>query len=182
MVRLMTLDVHSSASSGSARRRLWACAKSQTAASTWIRPTSPESRHGNPNPKRPSQPRSPQQKGIFLNHSCVPLPAQVVVTGGNTGLGKQTCIRLASMGADVVLASRSAKRGEVAAQEVRDATGSDKVKSAVLDLASLKSIEEFAAAFSEVRSQCPFHRLSFERHAPSAAGKLPAASLIPLRA
>jgi len=35
------------------------------------------------------------------------VPMQVVVTGGNTGLGKQTCIRLAAMGADVILASRT---------------------------------------------------------------------------
>ena len=73
----------------------------------------------------------------------------IVVTGGNTGLGKETCIRLAKLGADVIVGSRSAKRGKEAADEIRALTNSEKVSSMVLDLASLKSIESFAAAFQK---------------------------------
>ncbi|EKX45651.1 hypothetical protein GUITHDRAFT_152655 [Guillardia theta CCMP2712] len=73
-----------------------------------------------------------------------------VVTGANTGLGKETCIRLAKLGAEVVLASRSKERGEKAEKEIRALTGSDKLSTMELDLASLKSIELFA---SELRSR-----------------------------
>jgi NAD(P)-dependent dehydrogenase (short-subunit alcohol dehydrogenase family) len=71
----------------------------------------------------------------------------VVVTGGNTGLGRETCLRLAKLGANVVVGSRSAARGTEAANFVAQAAGTDKVSSIVLDLADLKSVEAFAAAF-----------------------------------
>jgi len=73
----------------------------------------------------------------------------IVVTGGNTGLGKETCIRLAKLGAEVIVGSRSPKRGADAAEEIRALSNSEKVSSMVLDLASLKSIESFAAAFKK---------------------------------
>ena len=69
------------------------------------------------------------------------------IQGGNTGLGKETCIRLAKLGATVVLASRSQGRGDKAAEDVRVLSNSDQVSSMVLDLASLKSVESFAQAF-----------------------------------
>lgn len=71
----------------------------------------------------------------------------VIVTGGNTGLGKETCVRLAELGATVVIGSRSQARGDKAAEEVRTLAKSDKVSSMVLDLGSLKSINAFAAEF-----------------------------------
>merc|ERR1719261_2162259 len=45
----------------------------------------------------------------------------VVVTGGNTGLGRETCLRLAKLGANVVVGSRSAARGTEAADFVAQA-------------------------------------------------------------
>jgi retinol dehydrogenase-12 len=71
----------------------------------------------------------------------------IVVTGGNTGLGKETCIRLAKLGADVIIGSRSQKRGADAAEEVRALLNTEKVTSMVLDLSSMKSIQSFAKDF-----------------------------------
>lgn len=45
-----------------------------------------------------------------------------IVTGGGTGIGKATAMLLAGLGADVVVASRSAEPLEATAQEVADAT------------------------------------------------------------
>ncbi|CAM9539668.1 unnamed protein product, partial [Phaeothamnion confervicola] len=45
----------------------------------------------------------------------------IVVTGGNTGLGKETALRLAQLGADVVLACRDAVKGARAAADIREA-------------------------------------------------------------
>ena len=49
-----------------------------------------------------------------------------------------------------MLASRIMERGEKAEKEIRALTGSDKLSTMELDLASLKSIEQFA---SELRSR-----------------------------
>jgi len=56
-------------------------------------------------------------------------------TGGNTGLGKETCIRLAKLGASVIIGSRSQERGEKAAADVRSAANSDKVTKALFFVA-----------------------------------------------
>jgi NAD(P)-dependent dehydrogenase (short-subunit alcohol dehydrogenase family) len=56
-------------------------------------------------------------------------------------------VRLAKLGANVIIGSRSQSRGEAAAEDVRVLSGSGKVSSLVLDLANLKSIESFASNF-----------------------------------
>ncbi|XP_026103450.1 dehydrogenase/reductase (SDR family) member 13 like 1 [Carassius auratus] len=71
----------------------------------------------------------------------------VIVTGGNTGIGKATSAGLAMRGARVILACRSKQRGEAAAQEIRKETGNDAVIFMQLDLASQKSIRSFAQTF-----------------------------------
>ena len=45
----------------------------------------------------------------------------IIITGGNSGIGKAAAIRLARLGASVVLACRSKERGESAAEDVRRA-------------------------------------------------------------
>ncbi|MCU1454512.1 MAG: dehydrogenase, short-chain alcohol dehydrogenase like, partial [Acidimicrobiales bacterium] len=69
----------------------------------------------------------------------------VVITGANSGIGKETAVALAATGATVVLCARDRERGEAALAEVRRRAGSDRVELAELDLASFRSIREFAA-------------------------------------
>ncbi|XP_006002401.1 dehydrogenase/reductase SDR family member 13b.1 [Latimeria chalumnae] len=71
----------------------------------------------------------------------------VVVTGGNTGIGKATAMDLAERGARVILACRSKERGEAAAYDIRTKSGNNEVLFMPLDLASLKSVRAFAEAF-----------------------------------
>lgn len=66
----------------------------------------------------------------------------VVITGGNTGLGKEAAIALASLGANVVILCRSAERGAAAVAEIKTASKSDAVSAEVCDLADLKSIDQ----------------------------------------
>ena len=67
-----------------------------------------------------------------------------VVTGANTGMGKETALALAELGATVILACRSAERGEAARAEIVQKTGNQKVSVATVDLSRQASIHEFA--------------------------------------
>ncbi len=71
----------------------------------------------------------------------------MLITGGNTGLGLETAVALAAMGASVTITSRDAARGEAARREIRDRSGSDLVEVMALDLASTASIRAFAESF-----------------------------------
>ena len=68
----------------------------------------------------------------------------VIITGGNAGIGKESAIAIAAMGARVIFTSRDARRGAEALAEVKERSGSKKVELLSLDLASLSSIRSFA--------------------------------------
>ena len=72
---------------------------------------------------------------------------RVLITGGNTGIGKASASRLARRGADVVFTSRDAERGAAALAEVRAESGRDDVELMSLDLGSLASVRGFAAEY-----------------------------------
>jgi len=70
----------------------------------------------------------------------------VVITGANSGIGKETAVVLARSGATVVLTSRDRAKGEVALEAVRARSGgAGRVELGDLDLASFRSIRRFAA-------------------------------------
>ncbi|XP_019719236.1 retinol dehydrogenase 13 [Hippocampus comes] len=71
----------------------------------------------------------------------------VLVTGANTGIGKETCRELARRGARVVMACRDLSRAEQAAEDIRKSTGNGNVVVRHLDLASLYSVRQFAKDF-----------------------------------
>nr|XP_060618468.1 retinol dehydrogenase 11-like isoform X2 [Anolis sagrei ordinatus] len=73
----------------------------------------------------------------------------VVITGANTGIGKETAKDLAGRGARVILACRDMVKAEAAANEIRTKTGNQQVIAKKLDLADTKSIREFAKNFLE---------------------------------
>ncbi|XP_022283203.1 retinol dehydrogenase 13 isoform X3 [Canis lupus baileyi] len=73
----------------------------------------------------------------------------VIVTGANTGIGKQTALELARRGGNIILACRDMEKCEAAAKEIRGETLNHRVSAWHLDLASLKSIREFAAKIIE---------------------------------
>ncbi|XP_017748048.1 PREDICTED: retinol dehydrogenase 13-like [Rhinopithecus bieti] len=75
----------------------------------------------------------------------------VIVTGANTGIGKQTALELAKRGGNIILACRDMEKCEAAAKDIRGQTLNHHVNARHLDLASLKSIREFAAKIIEGR-------------------------------
>ncbi|WP_437323391.1 SDR family oxidoreductase [Sorangium sp. So ce381] len=71
-----------------------------------------------------------------------------IVTGGNTGIGKETARGLAQRGAKVVLACRDTARGEAARDDIARSTGRKDVEVIALDLGSKASIRAFGERFS----------------------------------
>lgn len=72
-----------------------------------------------------------------------------IVTGANTGIGLEAARILAKKGATVVLACRSAEKGEAALAGIRAESPKGSAELQILDLASLKSVRSFAAGFRE---------------------------------
>jgi len=72
-----------------------------------------------------------------------------VVTGANSGIGKEAARGLARLGATVVMVCRDAGRGEAARAEIAAETGNDALELAVVDLASQRAIRDFAADFQK---------------------------------
>lgn len=77
----------------------------------------------------------------------------VVITGANTGIGKENAIDLAKRGGKIYIACRDIKRGEAALEEIRRISGSELVYFLQLDLASMKSIHEFSRKFHQLESK-----------------------------
>ena len=68
----------------------------------------------------------------------------VLVTGSTDGIGKQTACDLAGMGATVLLHGRGRERGEATLQEIRNATGNDKLEYYLADFSSLAEVRRLA--------------------------------------
>ena len=89
------------------------------------------------------------------------IPSQVgrryIITGGNSGIGYHAALKLVRKGANVVLACRDRGRGEAAIVRLREEAPGCHIELAILDLASLASVREFAAA--EIAGKRPLHVL-----------------------
>ena len=72
-----------------------------------------------------------------------------IVTGSNTGIGKETARGLAQQGATVILACRDVAKATAARDDIAATTGRSDVEVEALDLASTASIRAFAARFKE---------------------------------
>jgi NAD(P)-dependent dehydrogenase (short-subunit alcohol dehydrogenase family) len=68
-----------------------------------------------------------------------------VVTGANSGIGWHTALELARAGGEVILGSRTEAKGSDAVDRIRQQLPHARVRAEVLDLASLRSVQNFAA-------------------------------------
>jgi len=69
---------------------------------------------------------------------------RAIVTGANSGIGKEATRILAGNGADVIMACRSVARGRAAADDLRNGGVAGELSVRELDLADLESVESFA--------------------------------------
>jgi retinol dehydrogenase 12 len=70
-----------------------------------------------------------------------------LITGGNTGIGKETAIGIAKQGVSVVIVSRDFLKGKEAVEHIRRASGNKRVGFIAADLSSQKQIHTLAEEF-----------------------------------
>ena len=71
----------------------------------------------------------------------------ILVTGGNSGIGYYAALALAKVGADVIIAGRNAKRVDQAVRDIEAEGIEGSIDAGIVDLASLKSVQEYAEQF-----------------------------------
>jgi retinol dehydrogenase 12 len=79
------------------------------------------------------EPRVP----TMTNKTCV-------VTGANSGIGKETALGLARMGARVVLVCRNQEKGQQAFEDIRNGSGSAQIDLLIADMSSFASVRALA--------------------------------------
>jgi len=67
-----------------------------------------------------------------------------IVTGANSGIGKETALGLAQMDARVVMVCRNAEKGRAALEEIRRESGSSRVDLLIADMSSQASVRVLA--------------------------------------
>jgi NAD(P)-dependent dehydrogenase (short-subunit alcohol dehydrogenase family) len=68
----------------------------------------------------------------------------VLITGASSGLGYEAALKLARLGANVVMVARDARRGEAALAAVRDVAGPASASLLLCDMASLAAVRALA--------------------------------------
>lgn len=82
---------------------------------------------------------------------------RALVTGANSGIGFETALGLADLGAEVELLCRNLARGEHAAAEIRARTGSRRVSVEVLDVSDLGAVRKVGARLAGRRADVLVH-------------------------
>lgn len=72
---------------------------------------------------------------------------EIIVTGGNSGLGVETIRALASVGANVTLAARDVAKAQAVADDLNKSLNVTSIVVEQLDIASLKSIKAFCERY-----------------------------------
>ncbi len=72
-----------------------------------------------------------------------------LITGGTSGIGKETAMGLARMNATVIFTAIDKESGEETKREIVNQTGNNKIDFFVCDLASFDSIRRFCVEFSD---------------------------------
>ncbi len=67
-----------------------------------------------------------------------------LVTGATGGIGKQTALRLAALGATVLGVARDRERGAAAVDDIRDRVPEARIEMLTADLSSLAQVRELA--------------------------------------
>lgn len=70
-----------------------------------------------------------------------------VITGGNSGIGKEAAIQIAKHGHHVIIACRNKKRGLAAVEDIKEKSKTSNIELMMVDMSLQSSIEKFASTF-----------------------------------
>ena len=76
-----------------------------------------------------------------------------IITGANGGIGRETALGLAQMGAHVVMVCRNVDKGKMALEDVRRESGNSNVDLLIADMSSQASVRELAKQVHEKYSR-----------------------------
>ncbi len=76
----------------------------------------------------------------------------IIITGANSGIGKEATLQLAQTGHQVLMLSRDSEKSRIAQQEIVEATGNQNVVLIPVDLAETASIRQ---AVAEIQANYP---------------------------
>jgi NAD(P)-dependent dehydrogenase (short-subunit alcohol dehydrogenase family) len=71
----------------------------------------------------------------------------ILITGATSGIGKQTAISLASMGATIVITGRNHEKGEEAIKEIKSISKNENIDLIIADLSTIDGIKRLVSAF-----------------------------------
>ena len=77
----------------------------------------------------------------------------IMVTGANSGIGKEAALQLAAMGARVVMVCRNPERGEPALAAIKTRSGNDTVELMTADFESRRQIRDLADAYQRTHGR-----------------------------
>ncbi len=70
-----------------------------------------------------------------------------MITGSNSGIGKETALGLARLGAHLVMVCRNRESAEAALMEIKEQSGNEQLELMLCDLSSLKEVQSLADEF-----------------------------------
>ena len=73
----------------------------------------------------------------------------ILITGGTSGIGRETAVNLAKMGAQVVVTGRDQERGKQGIEDIQKRSGSNTVDLMLADLSLMSEVRRFAAEFQQ---------------------------------
>ncbi len=75
-----------------------------------------------------------------------------MITGANTGIGKETARQLAVLGSHIIMVCRNKEKGEQAKEEIIQSTDNNNIELLICDLASLRDVKRFAEEFLHTKT------------------------------